>query len=396
MTQPFGVVFDSCFRTKAWEEEEYKAYLCNTVTQFQETYPESSIMIFNFHEGDTKKNIHHILLEYYITIVDYPKHYEGCPLLTMEVIHHFIKSSESWLSLGQQTVLLIHCELGGWPVLAFMLAALLLSRKVCTSENRALEMVHKRAPKKDILPMMSTLNPLASQLRYLQYVLKRNADEKWPPADKELRLDCVIIRMIPDFDGKGGCRPVFRIFARDPLLHLEKSPKLLFSTPRRSPNARSYDQAESKLVKIDINCDVQGDVVLECIHWDDDMMKETIMYRVMFNTAYIKSNTLMLNHDEIDVCWDAKDRVPKDFKAEISFSEKYAITSMVPVDLSRFKGEGIPMEAFGKVQQMLSSVDWLVCKGFATLNGQHQTALSDIVNQVLENSFHRTGSSNLH
>ncbi|KAI3513868.1 hypothetical protein L1887_12083 [Cichorium endivia] len=351
MTQPFGVVFDSCFRTKAWEEEEYKAYLCNTVTQFQETYPESSIMIFNFHEGDTKRKIHHILFEYYITIMDYPKHYEGCPLLTMEVIHHFIKSSESWLSLGQQNVLLIHCELGGWPVLAFMLAALLLSRKVCTSENRALEMVHKRAPKKDILPMMSSLNPLASQLR---------------------------------------------IFARDPLLHREKSPKLLFSTPRRRPNARSYNQAENKLVKIDINCDIQGDVVLECIHLDDDMMKETIMYRVIFNTAYIKSNTLILNHDEIDVCWDAKDRVPKDFKAEISFSEKYAITSMVPVDLSRFKEEGIPMEAFGKVQQMLSSVDWLVRKGFATLNGQHQTALSDIVNQVLETSFHRTESSNLH
>ncbi|CAI9298303.1 unnamed protein product [Lactuca saligna] len=342
-------------------------------------------MIFNFREGDTASKIHQVLSQYFITIMDYPQHYEGCPVLTIEVIHHFLKSSESWLSLGQHNILLIHCEVGGWPVLAFMSAALLLYRKHFTAANRALEMVYKRAPPDvSVSPqLMSPLNSLASQLRYLQYVLKRNADEQWPPADKPLTLVCVMMRMIPDFDGKGGCCPIFRIYGRDPLLHVDRTSKLLFSTPRRSKHVCSYNQAEREVVTIDINCNIQGDVVLECLNLHDDMVKEDMMYKAMFNTAFIKSNTLLLNRDEIDVSWDIKDQFSKDFKAELLFSKMDATASKVPVDLSCFEEEGLPMEAFTKVQDMFSSVDWLVPKSDAALNRLHNMALSDIVNEML-------------
>lgn len=70
-------------------------------------------------------------------------------------------------------------------------------------------------------------------------------------------------------------------------------------------------------MKIEIHCRVQGDVVLECINLDDDMEREGMMFRIMFNTAYIRSSVLMLNRDEIDVLWNAKDHFPKDFKAEV-------------------------------------------------------------------------------
>jgi hypothetical protein len=76
-------------------------------------------------------------------------------------------------------------------------------------------------------------------------------------------------------------------------------------------------QADSELVKFDIHCHIQGDVVLECISLDDDLEREEMMFRVMFNTAFIRSNILMLNCDEIDVLWNAKDRFPKDFRAEV-------------------------------------------------------------------------------
>ncbi|KAI3771863.1 hypothetical protein L6452_03034 [Arctium lappa] len=381
--------FDCCFSTEAWEQEDYKVYVGNIISQFKENFPESSIMIFNFREGDTASRIASVLSEYNITIMDYPRHYEGCPLLSLEVIHHFLKSSESWLSLGQQNVLIMHSEVGGWPVLAFMMAALLLYRKHCTGEFKTLDMVHKQAPR-DMLPIMSSLNPVPSQLRYLQYVSRRTAETEWPPADRALTLDCVIIRMIPDFDGKGGCCPIFRIYGRDPLLHVDKTPKLLFSTPRRSKNVRYYNQAESELVKIDINCHIQGDIVLECISLHDDTGPEKMMYRAMFNTAFIKSNMLMLNRDEIDLYWDAKDQFPKDFRAELLFSEMDAAASMVPVDLSCFEEEGLPMEAFAKVQEMFSSVDWLVPKSDAALNRLQQMALSDIVHEMLETSLHQT------
>lgn len=76
-------------------------------------------------------------------------------------------------------------------------------------------------------------------------------------------------------------------------------------------------QEDCELVKFDIHCHIQGDVVLECISLDDDLEREQMMFRVMFNTAFIRSNILMLNRDDIDVVWNVKDQFPKDFRAEV-------------------------------------------------------------------------------
>lgn len=48
--------------------------------------------------------------------------------------------------------------------------------------------------------------------------------------------------VIPNFDGNCGCRPIFRIYAQDPLCHGDKTPKLLFSTPKTRKNVHYYKQ----------------------------------------------------------------------------------------------------------------------------------------------------------
>ena len=89
-----------------------------------------------------------------------------------------------------------------------------------------------------------------------------------------------------------------------------------------------YDlQAESELVKIDIKCHIQGDVVLACLNLHEDCVKEDIMYRAMFNTGFIKSNTLLLNRYEIDVSWDINDHFSNDFKVEVFFYTLLPVTS---------------------------------------------------------------------
>lgn len=60
--------------------------------------------------------------------------------------------------------------------------------------------------------------------------------------------------------------------------------------------------------------------MIECISLNDDMEREEMMFRAMFNTAFIRSNILMLNRDEIDMLWHAKDWFPKDFRAEVCVS----------------------------------------------------------------------------
>ncbi|KAK4252486.1 hypothetical protein QN277_014479 [Acacia crassicarpa] len=79
------------------------------------------------------------------------------------------------------------------------------------------------------------------------------------------------------------------------------------------------------LVKIDIQCRVQGDVVLECIHTDDDFSHEEMIFSVMFLTAFVRSNILVLNRDEVDILWDSKDQFPRDFNIEVLFLDADAV-----------------------------------------------------------------------
>ncbi|GAV83117.1 FH2 domain-containing protein/PTEN_C2 domain-containing protein [Cephalotus follicularis] len=350
-------VFDCCFTTDAWEEDGYKIYIGGIVGQLKDHFPDASYLVFNFREEGTQTALADALFQYDMTIMDYPRQYEGCPLLTMEMLHHFLRSTESWLSLGHNNLLLMHCEQGGWPVLAFMLAALLIYMKQYSGEQKTLDMIYRQAPK-ELLNLLSPLNPIPSQLRYLQYVSRRNVASEWPPLDRALTLDCVILRHIPNFDDEGGCRPIFRIYGQDPFLVADQTPKVLYSTPRKSKTVRAYKQAECELVKIDINCHIQGDVVLECISLNDALECEEMMFRAMFNTAFIRSNILMLNRDEIDMLWDVKDLFPKDFRVEILFSEMDAAGSIAAVDFSCFDEEGLPMEAFAKVHEFFNHVDW--------------------------------------
>nr|GMC46446.1 formin-like protein 18 [Ipomoea batatas] len=353
-------VFDCCFTSDVLKDEEYDNYMGGIVHKLCQHLPDSSFMVFNFREGENQSQIEAILKGYDMTVINYPHHYENCPILTMETIHHFLRSSESWLSLGPSNVLLLHCELGGWPVLAFMLAALLIFRKQYSGEQKTLDIIYKQAPR-ELLQLMLPLNPLPSQLRYLRYVSRRNLGSEWPPLDRALTLDYIILRDIPNADGEGGCRPIFRIYGQDPFMAADRTPKVLFSTPKKSNAVRHYKQADCQLVKIDIHCHVQGDVVIECITLDDELEGEEMVFRVMFNTAFIRSNILILNRDELDILWDVKDEFSKDFRAEVLFSEMNSASSMITptfLDIDD-QGGGLPSEAFAKVREIFSNVDWL-------------------------------------
>lgn len=237
-------MFDCCFSTDVLDEDEYTEYLGGIVAQLQDHYPDASFMVFNFREGDRRSHIADILSEYDMTVMEYPRQYEKCPLLPLEMVYHFLRSSESWLSLeGQQNVLLMHCERGGWPVLAFMLAGLLLYRRQYNGEQKTLEMVYRQASK-ELLQLLSPLNPQPSQMRYLQYVSRRNLGPDWPPSDTPLILDCLILRVLPLFDGGKGCRPVVRVYGQDPLTKSSRSTKLLFSSLNTTKQVPHYSEVK--------------------------------------------------------------------------------------------------------------------------------------------------------
>jgi hypothetical protein len=71
------------------------------------------------------------------------------------------------------------------------------------------------------------------------------------------------------------------------------------------------------VIKADIGCDIQGDVVIECIHVADEN-HEDIMFRVMFNTCFLRSNMMIFTLDDIDLPWNgSKEKFQQDFKIEV-------------------------------------------------------------------------------
>ncbi|XP_047972257.1 formin-like protein 18 [Salvia hispanica] len=377
-------VFDCCFTTTQLGGDEYEVYIGDIVDQLREYFPDSSFIVFSFGDGDYQRDIATILDKHGITVVDYPSQNESCPVLTVEMIHHFLRSSESWLCIGQRNVLLMHCQNGSYPVLAFMLSAFLIYRKQYCGERKTLDMVYKQAPP-EAMHSLSPIDPLPSQLRYLQYVSRRNIGSPWPPLDRALTLDCVILRAIPNMDGKGGCRPIFRVYGPDPLMAADPKTKLLFSMSKTNRSAIYFRQADYEIVKLDINCHVQGDVVLECITLDDSLEYEEIMFRAMFNTAFIRSNVLMLTCDELDAVWDAKDHFPGNFRVEVIFSDMDSTSSIVMLDSPPSQEiEGLPIEAFSQVHDIFNDLDWGDTEIDNAINIIQQMTVSSILEEKLD------------
>ncbi|XP_056174434.1 formin-like protein 14 isoform X2 [Syzygium oleosum] len=354
-------VFDSCFSTEVLPDEMYQVYLHEILAELHEEFPDSAFLAFNFREGEKRSQFAKTLCDYDVTIMDYPRQYEGCPLLPLSLIQHFLRVCESWLLVAnQQNIILLHCERGGWPLLAFLLAAFLIFRKLYGGERRTLEIVHREAPK-GFLQLLSPLNPLPSQLRYLQYIARRNMSPEWPPPERALSLDCIILRAIPSFDSQNGCRPLIRIFGRNLLSRGGLSTQMLFSMSKTKKALRHYRQGDCDVIKIDIQCLVQGDVVLECVHLDLDSEREVMMFRILFNTAFIRSNILMLNSENLDILWDSKERYPKGFRAEVLFGDVESV-SPPRAPITVLNGEekgGLPLEAFSRVQELFSGVEWV-------------------------------------
>lgn len=347
------LVFDHCYSTDLFEEDELMPFIGGILKQLLGRYTIDSFMVFNFEGGKKDNQIASIFSYYDMSVMGYPRSYEGCPLLTMEMIHHFLRSSESWLSLSQDNFLLIHAEHGGWPVLSFALAALLVYLRRYTDERKALEAVCRQAPD-GLAEIFSPLDPVPSQLRYLKYVSKQHtSSEVWPPADRMLDLNCIIIRKVPNFDGQGGCRPIFRIYGLDPLAPDDRATKVLFSIPKTSDFVQLYTQEDCEIIKVNVHCPVQGDIVIECISLDEDFEHEVMVFRAMFSTAFIEDNLLILNRDEIDILWDTKQRFPVDFRVEAIFSDVERSTAICKSELSSEEKESL-----SKVDDAFNHLDW--------------------------------------
>jgi len=77
-----------------------------------------------------------------------------------------------------------------------------------------------------------------------------------------------------------------------------------------------------------------------------------MVFRVIFNTAFIEDNLLLLDRDQIDILWDTKHRFPVDFRVEVIFSEIDVTTSIHTSESSSDQ-----KESFSNLDITFSDVD---------------------------------------
>ena len=221
----YFAAFDCCFLCDVMGNDEYKLYLDGIVAQLHDHYPYASFMVCNFRAGYQRSRISTLLSQYRMQVMDYPNQQGSVPLLPLQVISQFLISSESWL--GQQNVMLMHCERGSLPLLDFMLSALLLYIDRYHGDQKTLELAYNQGSR-ELLRHASSLNPRPSQLRYLQYI---STSSEWPSSEAPLLLDCLILKGLSHFEWRRDWRPSLRVFGQDPKPRACRSSILLFSTP---------------------------------------------------------------------------------------------------------------------------------------------------------------------
>jgi hypothetical protein len=217
----------------------------------QKRFSDSSILVFNFGEGDGKGQLMDVLRQYGMMVMDYPKEYQGCPILTLELIHSFLSSADRWLSSDErhEKIILLHCQRESWPTVSFMLAGLLIYRKRRSDEQETLMFIHKIAPK-GLMSLLSAVDLMPSQVRYLQYISQRHIVSKWPPPEQALMVYCLILRIVPSFDTKGGCRPLIRIYGLNPLDSGVRTTKMLFNKGKDEKSPLYIKQVECSIYNL--------------------------------------------------------------------------------------------------------------------------------------------------
>ncbi|CAA0810652.1 Formin-like protein 18 [Striga hermonthica] len=340
-------VFNCCLTSNISSIREYRAYIRHTVEQLREHFPEFSLMVQNFGDENHKTRISNPLFKCGMTVINYHCQSKNCLSLPPETIQHFLSTSRKWISSGKKNFLLMHCENGCLPLLAFVLAAFLIYNKQCTDECKALDMIYKQVPS-EILQSLP-VNPLPSQLRYLGYVLRR--DPFAAAADRTC--------------------------------------KMLFSVTKESKAVRLFRQADFDLFKVYANCPVQGDDVLECVN--DKSEHEEVLCRVVFKTEFVRANTVTLGLEETDAPLDVKDRFPNDFRAEILSSETDSSSSLGELNSPGKDKEDWPTEACVKIQDTSTNFHSGASEADYDLKTTQRMTVSRITEENLENTSSPSG-----
>ncbi|XP_070570206.1 tensin-1-like isoform X13 [Ptychodera flava] len=242
----------------------------------------------------------------------------------LEKLCSICKAIESWLSTDPQHVVVIHSK-GGLGRLGVVLSAYIEYIRICNGNGN--HSPEKFAMERFFVENLSAVTE-SSQMRYVKYfsgLLSGSIQINNSP----LHLHCVVLHGIPNFDGKGGCRPFFKVYQA--------------MQPIYTSGVYTLTSNMSRLaVPIKPAPPLRGDIMVICYHRNSHSSTRDVIFRCQFHTCAIAQYHLAFVKYELDDA--SKDsKFPDYSKVELLFSDSAAslpgIEEMqdphIPVDYSQ-------------------------------------------------------------
>ncbi|CAH1789423.1 unnamed protein product [Owenia fusiformis] len=217
----------------------------------------------------------------------------------LETLCSICKTIDSWLNTDPQHVVVVHCK-GGPGRLGVVIAAYMHYSSICASAEGALD---RFAMKKFYDDKLGGLTQ-PSQKRYVHYfagllsgAIKIN--------NSPLFLHQLVIHGVPNFDGRGGCRPFIKVYhAMQPVYtsgvyNVANTMQRVCITPETALQLR-------------------GDVLIKCYNRGD--RQRDVIFRCQFHTCAISNFSLTFNKQELDDA-TSDERFPESGKVEVVFSD---------------------------------------------------------------------------
>jgi protein-tyrosine phosphatase len=245
--------------------------------------------------------------------------FPGHPAPPLGLMFKMCTSMESWLDADERNIAILHC-LTGKGRTAVVLACVLTWIGEFSSPMEALNYVAIRKH--------SNVDALTipSQRRYIQYF--SNVLDGVRPRAEPLLLRRVIMNGIPrygqsDADSDAdtsGCCPYLQLFKNGRIIaNAVMADTSSSSSANRLDDGSQWVRCAAGSVSFQVDCMVQGDLLLRCRHHDKATGARVSMFRTAFHTGYVPSGVLRLTKAQLDGP-NTDDRYSDEFFIDLIFA----------------------------------------------------------------------------
>ena len=228
--------------------------------------------------------------------------FPGHPAPPLGLMFKICTSVESWLDADDRNIAVVHC-LTGKGRTAVVLACVLTWMGEFSSPMEALSYVSVRKGSH-----VDSLT-IPSQRRYIQYF--SNVLDGVRPRAEPLLLRRVIMNGIPRYGDHqteqnqdadtSGCSPYLQLFKNGRIIANAVLADVPTDTPlATSRNESTWVRCSTGSVSFQVDCIVQGDLLLRCRHFDKESGARISMFRTAFHTGYVPSGVLRLTKAQLD------------------------------------------------------------------------------------------------